>query len=306
MGKIAFVFSGQGAQHPGMAQDLIERYDRVADLFAAADRIRPGTTEQCLRGTQEELKQTENTQPCLYLADLAAAIALEEEGIVPQALAGFSLGEIAALAFGGAFSLEEGFSIVCRRGQLMGEANRQADTGMVAVVKMENAAVETLAQQFDRVYPVNYNCPGQLAVSGAKDSLEAFSVAVRQAGGRAVPLAVSGAFHSPYMNDAAEAFGTFLQQKNLRMPEIPVYSNCTAQPYTEDIASLLTRQMNHPVQWENTIRRLAKEGFDIFIETGVGTTLKKLIQKTLPDALIYAVETAEEAAAIGQEVLSHV
>ena len=292
MGRIAFVFSGQGAQHPGMSRDLYEKYDSVKKIFEDAEKIRPGITEMCHFGDSESLKQTENTQPCLYLADLAAALALKQEGILPDGAAGFSLGEIAALAFAGVFDISEGFEIVCRRGELMGEENRKFDTGMAAILKLDNAAIESVAEKYENVYPVNYNCPGQLVVSGLREEIAAFSDEIKSIGGRVLPLAVSGAFHSPYMNGAAEKFGQYLDDRDFGTPNIPVYSNFTALPYSKDekIPNMLRSQMNHPVRWEETIRNMAEDGFDTFIEAGVGNTLKKLISKTLPDAKTFAVE----------------
>ena len=159
MGKIAFVFSGQGAQAPGMGKELYECSDAAKAVFELCDGIRPGTSEQCFNGTKEKLTVTANTQPDMFAVEVAAARALVEAGIQPDALAGFSLGEISALAFSGAVSLEDGFKLVCRRGELMQEASNAADSAMVAVVKLPPEKVEELAGQFDQVYPVDYNSP---------------------------------------------------------------------------------------------------------------------------------------------------
>lgn len=292
MGKIAFVFSGQGAQHPGMARDLYEKYDTVKKMFEDAEKIKPGVIDMCHNGDAESLKLTENTQPCLYLADLAAALSLKEEGVTPDGAAGFSLGEIAALAYADVYDLSKGFEIVCRRGEFMGEENRKYDTGMAAILKLDNATIEKTAEKYDNVFPVNYNCPGQLVVSGLREELSEFSAEIKSLGGRALPLAVSGAFHSPYMNGAAEKFGKYLEGYSFNAPSIPVYSNFTATPYDnkDDTAEMLHNQMNHPVRWEETILNMSKDGFDTFIETGVGTTLKKLIGKIVPEAKVFAVE----------------
>lgn len=293
MGKIAFVFSGQGAQHVGMGKEFYENIPAVKALYDACEAIRPGTIAQSFEGEGAELKQTENTQPCLYLADLAAAVAMRENGIVPAATAGFSLGEIPALAFCGAYTMEDGFSIACKRGKYMAEAAAMQEASMMAIVKIPYEQAEEMTKKYEHVYPVNYNSPMQLVVSGDKEELSALGKELKAAGGRGVPLAVSGAFHSPYMTPAVAPFREALADYSIRLPEIPVYADVNAAPYAGEPVELLCEQINHPVQWVSLIRRMAEDGFDTFIETGVGNTLQKLIQQILPDAKVYRVEDME-------------
>lgn len=293
MGKIAFVFSGQGAQHVGMGQDFYENMQSVKNLYDACEAIRPGTLEQSFTGDGEDLKQTQNTQPCLYLADLAPALALMENGIKPDGFAGFSLGEIPALALGKAYSLEDGFKIASVRGQAMAKASESVNASMMAVVKIPSEQAEELAKPYDKIFPVNYNSPMQLVFSGDKEQLTAFSADIKQAKGRGLMLKVSGAFHSPYMTPAVEPFAQALENFEIKLPEIPVYANFTAKPYEDDTRKLMLEQVNHPVQWTRLIKNMAEDGFDIFIETGVGTTLQKLIMQILPDAKVYQVENME-------------
>lgn len=279
MGKIAFVFSGQGDQYPGMGKQLAEKYPVAASVFEACDSIRPGTSCQCFGGTEEELKETKNTQPCLFAMELAAASVLLEKGVKPDALAGFSLGEVVAAVVGGIFDRETGFRLVCQRGKLMQTEAEKQDTSMAAVVKLTQAQVEEIAGRYSDVYPVNYNCPGQITVSGLTSQMAPFAADVKAAGGRAIPLKVKGAFHSPFMKEAAKAFAAELAQAEMGKARIPLYSNMTAEPYTADARTLLSQQICSPVRWESIIRNMARDGVDTFIEIGPSRTLTNMIQK---------------------------
>lgn len=296
MGKIAFVFSGQGAQHSGMGKAFYDQSPAVRAIFDAAEAMRPGTLQQCFDSDAETLKQTQNTQPCLYLTDLAAALALQEAGIQADGLAGFSLGEIPALAFGGAYSAQEGFAIACKRGEAMAKAAAAAPASMVAVLKLEKSAVEALCHAHEGVYAVNDNAPGQVVCAGRSEALPAFTEDVKKAGGRALPLAVGGGFHSPMMQPAAEEFGEALQQYPYTKPALPVYGNTYAKPYGENGHAWMQAQIHNPVRWVDTIRRMVSEGYDIFIECGVGNTLTKLIGKIDPSVRAFAVEDPESMA----------
>ena len=305
MGKIAFVFSGQGAQHPGMGMYFYEQDPAVRDLFDRAEAIRPGTLETMRNGDEETLRATENTQPCLYLADLAPAMVLDRMGVHPDGVAGFSLGELPALSFAGACELTEGFALTVKRGLFMGEASRAVHTAMAAVVKLPNQIVEQACRDFTRVYPVNYNCPGQLVVAGDAEEMPAFSQRIRELGGMALPLKVAGGFHSPFMESAAVRFAQVLSETDFATPRIPVYANRTGLPYEEPVAKTLSEQMNHPVLWEKTIRQMSADGFDTFVETGVGNVLSKLIAKILPGTKVYTVSEPEACEKVAGEVSSH-
>ena len=282
MGKVAFVFSGQGDQHPGMGKELAEKYPSAAAVFALCDRLRPGTSHQCFEGTAEELMETKNTQPCLFAMELAAAAVLREKGVKPDAVAGFSLGEVVAATVAGVFDHEMGFRLVCKRGALMQAEAEKFDTAMAAVVKLTAEQVQEMCAQFTDIYPVNFNCPGNITVSGLVSQMPEFSAAVKAAGGRALPLKVKGAFHSPFMREAANAFKKELAQANLQEAEIPPYSNLTAQPYGDDAAELLSKQICSPVQWEKLIRNMIAAGVDTFVEIGPGRTLTNMIKKIDP------------------------
>lgn len=266
-----------------MGKEFAEKYPEAAAVYEMCDRLRSGTSAQCFGGTEEELKETKNTQPCLFAFELAAAKVLLEKGVCPCSIAGFSLGEVAAAAYSGIFDYETGFRLVCRRGELMQREAEKVDTSMAAVVKLTSAQVEEICAKFTDVYPVNFNCPGQTTVSGLSSQMSGFSAEVRAAGGRAIPLKVKGAFHSPFMNEAAEAFAKELAKVTIKAGTVKLYSNMTSEPYTEDVVGLLSKQICSPVQWEKIIRNMAADGIDTFIEIGPGSTLTNMIKKINPD-----------------------
>lgn len=286
----AYMFAGQGAQHPGMGLDLYETSPAAKAVFDMGEQLRPGTLEQCFRGTAEALNETVNAQPCLFLTDLAAAAALDEAtGRQADMCAGFSLGEIAALAYAGILSYEDAFRLVICRGEAMDACSKRTPGGMAAVLRLDKNTVKDLCAQFDGVYPVNYNCPGQIACAGKAASIDPFCEAVKNAGGRAVKIAVSGPFHTPYMEECAATLEKMLDTLDIKAPKIPLYANWTAEPYPSDRAGItehIARQCMNSVRWEKTMLHMQA---DIYIEVGAGKTLSGLCKKTLPDAQIYNV-----------------
>lgn len=290
MGKIAFVFSGQGDQFPGMGKNLADKYPSAKSVFDMCDGIRPGTSEQCFNGTEEELKETKNTQPCLFAMELAAANVLFDKGVKPEALAGFSLGEVTAATAAGIFDNETGFRLVCKRGELMQTEAEKFDTSMAAVVKLTPEQIQDVCAKYSDVYPVNFNCPGQITVSGLASQMKDFSADVKAAGGRALPLKLKGAFHSPFMNAASEAFRIELENAKINKGNITLYSDLTSMPYTDDVAELLSKQICSPVLWEKIVRNMIADGFDTFIEIGPGRTLTNMIKKISADVKAQTVE----------------
>lgn len=310
MGQVAFLFAGQGAQHPGMCAALAEREPAARAVFDAADAARPGTSAQCFEGTQEELNETANTQPCVFAADLACARALEAHGVTPAAVAGFSLGEVAALTFAGAYTDADGFALVCHRAALMADAAAKHPGAMRAILKLDAPTVESLAQEAGEAWPVNYNSPQQTVVAGAPEALEKLDALVRDAKGRSMPVAVSGAFHSPYMAEASEGLAAYLADHAPAAPRVSVIANRTAEDYpagdtAEDAAArtdLLSEQVSHPVQWVRTLQELEQRGIDTFIEVGPGKTLTGLVKRTLKGVTALTCETPEQLDAVLAEL----
>ena len=293
MSKIAFVFSGQGAQAPGMGKELYDCSPAAKAVFDLADSIRPGTSQQCFEGTQEELNVTINTQPCLFACDLAAAKAAQERGIQPDCAAGFSLGEAAAVAFSGMLTEAEAFSMVCKRAELMNEAAQKNPGAMAAVMKLSPQQVETLCGPIENAWPVNYNSPKQTVVAASADTIDQVVEAASAQRGRAVKLAVIGAFHSPLMHSAAAGLREYLASISLREEKLPVYANLTAEPYGEDKKETMAAQCENPVRWQKTIENMIANGVDTFIEVGVGKTLAGLIKKINPEVTVYQIENKE-------------
>ena len=293
MKKTAFVFSGQGAQYPGMGKELYECSPAAKAVFDMAEEIRPGTLKQCFESTKEELSITINTQPCVFITDLAAAAAVAEKGIKPEFVAGFSLGEIAAIAFAGILSYEDAFKLVCKRAELMDKAANENPGAMAAVMKITPEKTEEICSKFNKAYPVNYNSPAQTVVAADVSEIDELCGMVKAEKGKAVKLAVSGAFHSPFMDSASEAMAEYLADKELKEPSVPVYANLTAEPYSDDFKKLISMQINHPVRWQKTVENMISQGAERFIEVGVGKTLTGLIKKINADVEAVNIENKE-------------
>lgn len=282
--KVAFLFSGQGAQYTGMMKDIAEKNEKAKNIFNIANEtLGRSISELCFEGAQEELNLTHNTQPCVLAADLAAYAAINEKGIQPAAVAGFSLGEYAALVAAGVIDLNNVFPVIQKRADYMQEAVPVGKGAMAAVMKLSDTEVEDLCSEVEGyVAPANFNCPGQIVVSGETEAVDKLLGIAKERKIRAMKLAVSAPFHCEMMNPAAENLRMPLSTITFSSPAIPIYMNvdAEAESETERILEKLILQAKSPVRWEKTLRNMYAAGIDTFIELGPGKTLSGFVKKT--------------------------
>ena len=289
MGKIAFVFPGQGAQYVGMAREVAVWSAKAGELIRLADdRLGFALSRLMFEGPAEELTLTANAQPALVTASLACYQLLKEAGVVPSVVAGNSLGEYAALAVAGAMSAEDAIWLVRQRGIYMNEAVPAGVGGMVALLGVDASQAQalcTVGSAYGVVEIANYNCPGQIVVSGEAAALAAVKAHAKEHGAkRAVDLAVSGPFHSSMLKPAGLKLAQAIDQITVHAPQITVIANYTAQPVEtrEAVIDALINQVSHPVRWEETIRLMAAMGVDTIVEVGAGKVLTGLTKKIAP------------------------
>ena len=283
--KHNYVFPGQGAQYTGMGKDLYENNAEVRAMMERANEILGfRLTDIMFEGTAEELKQTKVTQPAVFLHSVAMAKAL---GVEPSAVAGHSLGEFSALVVAGALSFEEGLRLVSKRAQAMQACCEAVPGTMAAVLSLTDEEVEAVCEATEGVVvAANYNCPGQLVISGEQSAVEAACVKAKEVGARrALVLPVGGAFHSPLMEPAREELERAISEAKFSAPLCPIYQNVDAEPRTdpEEIKQNLIAQLTAPVRWTQIVRRMVEDGVDQITELGPGSVLQGLVKKIAPE-----------------------
>ena len=281
--KTAYIFPGQGAQFVGMGKDLYENNEEAKALFEKANEILGfRITDLMFNGTEEDLKQTKVTQPAIFLHSVILAKSLGDE-FKPDMVAGHSLGEFSALVAAGALSFEEGLKLVAKRAQAMQKACEARPSTMAAVLALPDEKVEEICAEIDDIVaPANYNCPGQLVISGTNEGIEKACEKLLAAGAkRALKLKVGGAFHSPLMQPAQEELAEAIEAAEFKTPVCPVYQNVDAKPHTDpkEIKENLIKQLTAPVKWTQDVEAMIADGAEVFVELGPGAVLQGLVKK---------------------------
>ena len=307
MSKIAFIFPGQGAQACGMGKDFYEQTETGKRIFDKATELMGFSMPELCFEENDRLDITEYTQAAMVTASIAMMRVLEENGIKPDVAAGLSLGEYCALAAAGVMSDKDAIRTVRQRGILMQEAVPVGEGAMAAILALDAAAIEEVTGAMEGVWIANYNCPGQIVISGEKAAVEEACEKLKAAGAkRAVMLNVSGPFHSGMLADAGEKLGEVLSQVELHEPQIPYVANVTAQyvKSAAEVKELLTRQVSSSVRWQQSVEAMIADGVDTFIEIGPGKTLAGFMRKISRDVKTLNVEKLEDIGKVAEALKS--
>lgn len=297
MSKIAFIFPGQGAQVCGMGQDFYEQTETGKQVFDRASELLGFSMPELCFEKNDRLDITEYTQAAMVTASIAMMKVLEENGIKPDVTAGLSLGEYCALAAAGVMSEDDAIKTVRQRGILMQEAVPVGEGAMAAILALDAAVIEEVTAPIEGVWIANYNCPGQIVISGKKAAVEEACEKLKAAGAkRALMLNVSGPFHSGMLTGAGEKLGEVLEQVTVHEPAIPYVANVTAQYVTSaaEVKELLTKQVSSSVKWQQSIETMLADGVDTFIEIGPGKTLAGFMKKINKEVKTLNVEKLED------------
>ena len=292
--KKAYVFPGQGAQYVGMAKELYDRKAEVRQLFEQANELLGFRISDIMfSGTEEELKQTKVTQPSIFLHSTALAL-YGVEDFHPDMVAGHSLGEFSALVASRCLSFEDGLRLVAQRATAMQRACEMQESTMAVVLGLPDEKVAEICLEItENVLPANYNCPGQVAISGSKKGIEEAAVRMKEAGAkRVLPLKVSGAFHSRFMEPARAELAAAVDRTSFHTPVCPIYQNYTARPTTDvdEIRKNLKAQLTAPVLWTQSVQAMVADGAGHFVELGPGSVLQGLVSRIAPDVTVSGVE----------------
>lgn len=301
MSKIAFIYPGQGAQKAGMGKDLYEKFDTAKEVFDQASQWLDLDMKELCFEENDRLDLTEYTQAAMVTTCLAMTKVVEEQGLHPDVTAGLSLGEYCALETAGGMTLKDAITTVRKRGILMEQAVPAGKGSMAAVLGMKAEEIEKITDTIEGVTIANYNCPGQIVISGVKEAVEQASEQLKNAGAkRVLPLNVSGPFHSQMLTEAGKELGKVLENVELSPLKIPYVTNVTAQ-YVEDskeTKALLEKQISSSVRWQQSMENMIAQGVDTFVEIGPGKTLAGFLRKIDRSVKVYNIQNAEDMYAV--------